>query len=170
MQAANDNNKRDPEFDRKLLAYEPALRARARKIAKHHDAAEELFQQTMVLMLRRHSNCRLETFWTWACLTMKNAAQEHIKGLSTMKRTADVCSLSSFEEMPGSTLATQESSAELAHVLSLLTGRGGRMVIRVASGETLEAVGKDYGIGKERVRQIVEKERARVMGLLGEAA
>lgn len=167
--AANDN-KRDPEFDRKLLAYEPALRRMAMKIAKHADAAEELFQQAMLLILRRHMNCQVATFWTWASLTMKNAAQEHAKSQSRLKRKADVCSLSAFEEMPGSTAATQESAAELSRVLSVLSGRGGKMVLRLAHGETLEDIGRDYGIGKERVRQIADKERARVVGLLGEVA
>ena len=44
------------------------------------------------------------------------------------------------------------------------------MVLRVAMGETLEAIGKDYGIGKERVRQLVVRERARVQDLLRVAA
>lgn len=168
--AANDNNPRDPEFDRKLLAYEPALRRLARKIAKHDDAAEELFQQAMVLMLHRHANCRLETFLTWASFCVRNAAQEHIKHNSALKRTADVVSMSAYEKMPGSVAASQENGTDLAHVLTLLAGRGGKMVLRVAMGETLEAIGKDYGIGKERVRQLVVRERARVQGILREAA
>ena len=168
--AANDNNPRSAEFDRKLLAYEPALRALARKIAKHDDAAEELFQQAMLLMLKRHRNCRTETFWTWASFCVRNAAQEHIKKNSTKSRSAEVCSLSAFEKTPGSVAAAQENGTDLSHVLSLLSGRGGKMVLRVAMGETLEAIGKDYGIGKERVRQLVVKERARVQGLLRGAA
>lgn len=168
--AANDNNPRSPEFDRKLLAYEPALRRLARKITKNEDAADELFQSAMVVMLRRHRECRIETFWTWASFCVRNAAQEHIKHNSAVKRTADVVSISAFEKMPGSVDAAQENGTDLAHVLTLLSGRGGKMVLRVAMGETLEAIGKDYGIGKERVRQLVVRERARVQRILREAA
>ncbi|XHE12424.1 sigma-70 family RNA polymerase sigma factor [Agrobacterium deltaense] len=170
MHAVNDNSPRNPEFDRKLLAYQPALRKLARRIAKHDDAAEELFQQAMLLMLRRHTNCRIETFWTWASFCVRNAAQEHIKQNSAVKRSANVCSLTAFEKMPGSTAPSQEDGADLFHVISLLNGRSGKMVLRLAMGETLEAIGKDYGIGKERVRQLVVKERLRVQGLLREAA
>ena len=162
--AANDNNLRSPEFDRKLLAYEPALRRLARKITKN-----ELFQSAMVVMLRRHRECRLETFWTWAVLCVRGTAQEFVRTNSTKSRSAEVCSLSAFEELPGSTDPHQEDGTDLSRVISLLKGRNGTMLMRRAMGETLEAIGNDHGLTKERVRQIVIKERARVLGLLREA-
>jgi RNA polymerase sigma factor (sigma-70 family) len=167
--AANDNNPRSPEFDRKLLAYEPALRRLARKITKNDDAADELFQSAMVVMLRRHRECRLETFWTWAVLCVRGTAQEFVRTNSTKSRSAEVCSLSAFEELPGFTDPHQEEGTDLSRVVSLLEGRNGTMLMRRAMGETLEAIGNDHGLTKERVRQIVIKERARVLGLLREA-
>ncbi|EHJ97749.1 sigma-70 family RNA polymerase sigma factor [Agrobacterium tumefaciens] len=168
--AANDNNPRSPEFDSKLLAYEPALRRLARKITKNDDAADDLFQSAMVVMLRRHRECRIETFWTWAVLCVRGTAQEFVRTNSTKSRSAEVCSLSAFDEMPGSSDPHQEEGADLSRVISLLGGRNGTMLMRKAMGETLEAIGKDHGLTRERVRQIVVKERARVLGLLREAA
>jgi RNA polymerase sigma factor (sigma-70 family) len=164
--AANDNVPRDPEFDRKLLAYEPAIRKMARRIAKHDDATEELFQQAMLLMLRRHTNCRLEMFWTWASFNVRNAAQEFIIYNSTQSRSADVRSLDTFEELPFGVDATQHKNAELSAVIGNLRGREGEMVLRHAMGDTLDEIGQDYGIGKERVRQLIERERLRLTDLM----
>ena len=166
--AANDNNPRSPEFDRKLLAYEPALRRLARKITRNEDAADELFQSAMVVMLRRHRECRLDTFWTWAVMCVRGTAQDFIRTNSTKSRTAEVCSLSAFEEVPGSTEPSQEDGADLSRVISMLEGRNGTMLMRMAMGDTLESIGSDHGLTKQRVCQIVEKERGRVRALMGE--
>lgn len=51
----------------------------------------------------------------------------------------------------------------------MLSGRAGGMTMRLAMGDTLEEIAKQHGVSRERVRQIVEKERDRVRALLGEA-
>ncbi|KIQ05048.1 hypothetical protein RU07_02290 [Agrobacterium tumefaciens] len=164
--AANDNHPRPDGFDAALEKQLPVLRRYARRLAKTSDAAEELLHEAVADILRRAHTCRMETFKTWSNWAVYGVFSTMAKARTTQKRTANVVSTSAFSELPGSAKSSQHESAELSSVLGLLRGREGDMTLRVAMGETLEEIGRDYGLGRERVRQLVERERARVSALL----
>ncbi len=161
--AANDNHPRPDGFDAALEKQLPVLRRYARRLAKTSDAAEELLQEAVADILRRAHTCRMETFKTWSNWAVYGTYSTMAKRKSRLKRTANVASMSALAEFDVGTKSSQQESAELSSVLGLLKGRDGEMTLRVAMGETLEEIGRDYGLGRERVRQLVERERARVL-------
>ena len=61
----------------------------------------------------------------------------------------------------------QEDYAELSHTLARLTGRSGEVLTRRAMGETLEEIGNDLGVTRERVRQIENAARAKLLKQVG---
>lgn len=164
--AANDNHPRPDGFDAALEKQLPVLRRYARRLAETSDAAEELLHEAVADILRRAHTCRMETFKTWSNWAVYGAYSTMAKARNRLKRNACLVSTSAFSELPGGVSSSQQESAELSEVLGLLKGRDGAMTLRVAMGETLEEIGRDYGVGRERVRQLVERERARVSVLL----
>lgn len=166
LKAANDNHPRPDGFDAALERQMPVLRRYALRLTRDEDRAEDLNQDALANILQRANKCRMETFKTWANLTLFGTFTKGAKLRRAQKRTADVVSMTAFDELPNGMQATQHESAELAEVVGKLEGREGVMVMRAAMGETLEEIGRDYGIGKERVRQLIERERKRLVALM----
>ena len=166
LNAANDNHPRPDGFDAALERQMPVLRRYALRLTRDEDRAEDLIQDALANILQRAHKCRMKTFKTWANLTLFGTFTKGAKLRRAQKRTADVVSMSAFDELPNGMQATQQESAELAEVVGKLEGREGVMVMRAAMGETLEDIGHDYGIGKERVRQLIERERKRLVALM----
>ncbi|OAM77725.1 hypothetical protein A3840_08855 [Devosia elaeis] len=59
----------------------------------------------------------------------------------------------------------QEASSDLSTLLGALTRRERDVILRRAGGETLQEISGDWGITRERVRQIESEARAKVMAL-----
>jgi DNA-directed RNA polymerase sigma subunit (sigma70/sigma32) len=60
------------------------------------------------------------------------------------------------------TQPTQDDYAELSATLARLSGRSGDVLLRIAMGDELGEIANDYGISRERVRQIGEQARTKL--------
>ena len=155
---ANDN--RPPEYDAQLLAHMPFVLRLAHK-HRRGDAANDLAQDIYVSALRRwHYYDPKYNFAVWIRLVATDLVYKQRESAGRIKRKA---SLTPFDDAIVSTPATQHDYAELSETLRRLSGtRDSDVLIRHAMGEDLAEIGADYGIGKERVRQLCERERARL--------
>lgn len=156
MTPANDN--RPAGFDAALVAYLPTLRKRALFITKHPDAAEELLSDTVTMMLHRASECRMETFKTWATMIMRGAAFEVSRRKGRLKNTGMPVSIESITWL--AVAADQDSKADLSVAIDHLSKiRHGELLLRNAGGELLTEIAGDDGTSRENVRQKVERAR-----------
>lgn len=159
MTPANDNQ-RPAEFDARVMAYVPGLRNLANKLGLRGEAAEDLVTDTIIEALERWQNYREGGgFWNWLYWTMRG---KHTNARDKRQLPMTDKSLEDVDYLLGSR-ATQEGYAELSKVLSNMTGRKGAVPLRRAMGETLQEIGETIGVGRERVRQIEEGERARLL-------
>jgi len=163
MHAVNDN--RPPAFDSALLAYQPGMRRLASKLGYRGSDAADLVTDTIAYCLEHWTNFRGATdkMWNWIYWQMRGI----VKNSRSKRRVMMVVAGQAYEN--AETSANQVDVAHAGQVVSLLAGRAGDMTIRLAMGDTLEEIARQHGVSRERVRQIVEKERERVRGLLGEA-
>ncbi|MNL39726.1 hypothetical protein D3C87_1620190 [compost metagenome] len=68
-----------------------------------------------------------------------------------------------MDSVLAATPATQLDYVELSETIKRLSGtRDSDVLMRYAMGEDLAVIGADYGIGKERARQLCERERKRL--------
>lgn len=157
LEAANDNT-RSSSFDAALLKYQPGLARLANRLRP--EDPESLLQDLNVFALSRHTNFRGDPtqpksgFWNWLQLNMRALAQQQRR-----------CPVPPKGET--TTQPTQEDYAELSRTLARLTGKGGEVLTRRAMGCTLEEIGKDYGVTRERVRQIENATRAQLIKHVG---
>lgn len=163
MQAMNDN--RPPAFDDALLAYRPGMRRLASKLGYRGTEANDLVTDTIAYCLEHWTNFRGATdkMWNWIYWQMRGI----VKNSRSKKRLEMVPEGRAYEI--AETSANQADVAHTGQVVRLLAGRSGAMTMRLAMGDTLEEIARQHGLSRERVRQLVEKERERVRGLLGEA-
>lgn len=164
MQAMNDN--RPLAFDSALLAYQPGMRRLASKLGYRGPEADDLVTDTVAYCLEHWTNFHGETdkMWNWIYWQMRGI----VKNSRSKKRLEMVPEGRAYEI--AETSANQADVAHAGQVVSLLAGRSGDMIMRLAMGDTLEEIARQHGVSRERVRQIVEKERARLLVLIGEAA
>lgn len=156
-EAAN-NNIRPAAFDAALLKYQPGLARLASRLRP--EDPESLVQETNVFALSRHTNFRGDPtqpksgFWNWLQLNMRSMAQ------SQRRRPL-------VQQDKTTTQPVQEDYAELSRTLSRLTGRSGQVLTRRAMGDTLEEIGNDLAVSRERVRQIENEARAKLLKQVG---
>lgn len=160
MHAMNDN--RPPAFDSALLAYRPGLRRLASKLGYRGPEADDLVTDTIAYCLEHWTNFRGATdkMWNWIYWQMRGID----KNSRSKKRLQMVTEGRAYEI--AETSANQADAAHASQVVGLLSGRAGDMTMRLAMGDTLEEIAKQHGVSRERVRQLVEKERCRVRALL----
>lgn len=149
---ANDNTQRPACFDALLTEHMPFVRY----LAKDH---EDIVQNIALAAMEKwqHYSGGYK-FSTWLGLVARAVADDARVKRTAKKRTAVAM------VTPSSTPASQHDCAELAETLRRLSGtRDSDVLIRHAMGEDLAEIGADYGIGKERVRQLCERERLRLV-------
>lgn len=154
---ANDNN-RPASFDAALLKYQPGLARLASRLRP--EDPQSLVQDVNVFALSRHTNFRGDPtqpksgFWNWLQLNMRSMAQ------AKRQKIPD-------KEQESTTSASQEYYTDLSRTLARLTGRNGQVLTRRAMGDTLEEIGKDLGVTRERIRQIENAARAQLIKQVG---
>lgn len=157
MTPANDNTPRPTAFDARLLAYLPALRRLAARLSKDPEA---LVNDTVVWALEKHANFRPDGgFYNWLQINMRSIAQAQRK-----RRRVETVAL---ERHDAATQPSQEAAVDLACVRMRLGNRDAVVLARRAAGATLEEIGVDLGVTRERVRQIEERARVELKAAVG---
>lgn len=157
LEAANDNI-RPASFDAALMKYQPGLARLASRLRP--EDPESLVQDLNVFALSRHTNFRGDPtqpksgFWNWLQLNMRSMAQSQRRKPVPPKGET-------------TTQPIQEDYAELSRTLARLTGRNGQVLTRRAMGDSLIEIGNDLGVTRERVRQIENAARAKLLKQVG---
>ena len=152
MEIANDN--RPASFDRQLEAHMPFLRYLAKD---REDVVQDIALAAMQKWQRYSGDYK---FSTWLGLVARAVADDARVKRTAKKRGARFVGM---DAVRASVAPTQQSYAELSETLGRLSGtRDSDVLMRYAMGEDLAVIGADYGIGKERARQLCERERARL--------
>lgn len=147
-------DERPKEFDDRVLAYMPGLRALAKRISSEPD---ELVSDTLIYAFKNWKSFRPDgAFWAWISLNMRSISQQRAK-----RNRLHTCRVDLAMLVP--TPARQEHAVDLEKVRKKLNNRVGRVLLRHASGESMREIGVDMGIGKESVRHICNVARARLL-------
>ncbi len=148
-------DERPKEFDDRLLSYMPGLQSLARRMQPEDPDA--LVNDTFAFALSKWKNFRPDGgFWLWISMNMRAIARKnrsrkvpHMSGIAAAEHVQE--------------LGNQEHSADLSMVRVLLNDRAGTCLIRHASGETYREIAADLGVSYERVRQLCDVARARLL-------
>lgn len=160
---------RPKEFDAKVMAYLPALKKLARKLANND--ADELVQDTFIYVLSHWQNFRGDPaqpksgFYNWLTLNMRSIAQGRRGKERTQRKYMPVKNDPDGYVLANVSTAPRQEDITYANqvVRRLSRSREGRMLVRLGGGEMLKDVAAKRGIGVERVRQLTERARERLM-------
>lgn len=154
------NTARPAEFDSAVMAYMPGLRRLAARLGWRDDDKDDLVGDTIVDALTRWRTYK-EEFGLWSFL------QFAMRSLSRDRRrltNRNVCVVEFREEYSAATPPNQTDYAELSSTLGRLSGtRDSDALMRVAMGDDLSEVANDLGVSKQRVHQLCQRERKRLV-------
>lgn len=173
---------RPAEFDALVLQWMPFLHKMARRLERNAQDREDLINETVAVVLHRWASYREDgNFPGWLALSMR----ECVAALRRRQRRAreNECSYDgalrlNFRggdddfnvakcDMHGEP-ARQDNIVELTQVVEAIpAGRPRDILTRLACGDNGEEIGRDYGISRERVRQIGVAERGKLARRLG---
>lgn len=170
--AANDNRpQRRPQwYDDKLIAHMPLAHKCAYRMASDDDH-DEVLQDFYEAAIRKWDAFDADNFKfaTWVYIVMRNVCQARRRARRSASRTGTTVEINDIAVIGASALttpATQQGCAELSEVIRRLTGtRDSEAIVRVAMGETMSEVGQTMGITRQRVLQLIERERAALMAV-----
>lgn len=158
INAANDN--RPAAYDREVVNHIPLMR----KIAARYGASdrEEFVQELCTeLFLRWQGRDESYTFATWVWTNALNVRSRLAMARKAKKRCAPTVPFDAIRDR--SCQPNQEDVVELSQVIRRLSGtRDSEILVRHVMGDDLAAIGRDYGVGRERARQLAERERSRL--------
>lgn len=149
-------------YDTQLTAYRPFIRKLARKAYRRN--SEDLEQQICErAMLRWHIyDPTRYKFGTWLVQVARNCVAENRETAGAQMRSAPTVSFD--DSHSAATPPNQLDYAELSQVLRRLSGtRDSEALIRVAMGEEMPDVANDMGVSRQRVFQLCQRERARLV-------
>lgn len=157
---------RPAEFDARVMAYLPGLSKLARRLTNSATEREDLVQETMAFAFDRWQNFREDGgLWNWLQMNMRAILQMQRSKQATLARRLPI-----KDDPEGrligqlGTAARQEDIAYANQVVRRLSyTRDGRMLVRLGKGEKLREIGERRGIGSERVRQLTERARERLV-------
>jgi len=154
---ANDNDQRPAEYDAALVRYQNLMRKKANMYVGR-DKADDLVADTCLRALRRWRMYNpAYNMGTWLLVLMRNVMHDQKNAANALMRRGRTVDA---DNIVISSQPNQEQLTELSQVMSALPdGREGEILLRLAMGEELAEVGVDYGISRERVRQLGEKAR-----------
>jgi RNA polymerase sigma factor (sigma-70 family) len=158
MDAANDN--RPAAYDRQMVEHIPLMK----KIAGRYGMKdrEEFVQELCTeLMHRWEGRDDSYTFATWVWSNALNVRSRLSMARKAKKRSAPTVPLDVIGDR--ACQPNQDDVVELSQVIQRLSGtRDSEILIRHVMGDDLAAIGRDYGVGRERARQLAERERSRL--------
>lgn len=147
-------DERPKEFDDRVTAYLPGLRALAKRISSEPD---ELVSDTLIYAFKNWKSFRPDgAFWAWISLNMRSISQQRAK-----RNRLHTCRVDLAMLVP--TPARQEHAVDLRRVRENLNYRAGICLLRHASGETYREIAADLGVSYERVHQLCDVARARLL-------
>lgn len=162
---ANDNavppvSARPAWYDQKVVEYMPFIMRQARNRAKGDDAEEIVSEACMRALMRWKSYSPEYNFGTWMVFVIRETVRNRRDARNSQKRSGLHVD---YENVVLTTPARQEDAVDLARAISHIpAGRTGDIVVRRAMGEELSAIAGEYGLSRERVRQIEGVGRAAI--------
>lgn len=150
---------RPADFDALLVRYMPGLRSLASKFGRRGEDAHNLVTDTVIEALERWDKFKPDQgkIWTWLYWIMRgihsNRSIKDKKAIKTSDKSEEVLAIGWPID------ANQDDYVELSQTLDYLKGRDREILLRRAMGDELAAIGKDMGLGRERVRQLEELAR-----------
>ncbi|MEY9198708.1 RNA polymerase sigma factor (sigma-70 family) [Sinorhizobium fredii] len=155
-------NDRPASYDRQLVEYLPLVRRLVN--SQRPKNPDDMIQDVMLEAVRKWPLYSPDyKFGTWMVLMVRNVISARKQLTRVKKRQAVLCSLDAGGIFSIGTPAAQHDYVELSETLRRLSGtRDSDVLMRYAMGEELAVIGADYGIGKERARQLCERERGRL--------
>lgn len=153
-----------------IMQWRPMLHKLA--AAREPDAQhrEDLVQETIAAALERWpgytGQCAIPT-WLDGIMRQINGKMfrdRKLRGMRYAPRSGQLRFVAGDREMPKSVEPAQEHATDLARAVSII---GGGALLRVASGERLIDVADAMGITKQRVHQLVVRDRKKLETQLG---
>ncbi|MFC0245797.1 sigma-70 family RNA polymerase sigma factor [Falsochrobactrum ovis] len=154
---ANDNHRRPASFDALLLQWTPFLHKLSLNFEHDAQDREDLVNETITVALHRWGNYRTDaSFPGWLSFQMRSCVSARMR-----KQHADVRWIARVNPEWNSTAQpNQDDVVELSQVIGMLNpGRDRDVFLRVIDGESGQVLADEYGISRERVRQIVARQR-----------
>lgn len=152
-------------YDEKLVAYAGRIARLARVFGgrQHEEVAQDIYLDAINRWDRYVPD--QYSFAMWLKLCARNVASKRKQYRMAQMRHADVCAFDEAYTM--SAQPTQHEAMELSDTVRHLKGRGGQILLRVATGEFMHEIGAELGVSKQRVEQIVRQERAALRKAVG---
>ncbi|MBO9194358.1 sigma-70 family RNA polymerase sigma factor [Rhizobium sp. 16-449-1b] len=166
MDHANDN--RPAEFDRRLTDHLPLIKKVARRQVRNMQERDDLVQDVFAHALAKWRQFRPDgSFYMWITFMVRMIASE--KRRKVIRQGRHLRQVEGEDILAGlSTPARQIEEIDVMEVYNLIpAGRNGDILRRRIMGDTLAEIGSDYGIGRERVRQIEWDQREALRAALG---
>jgi RNA polymerase sigma factor (sigma-70 family) len=165
MEAANDNTPRPPAFDARLMAYRPGMMKRAGDLTKTKEQRDDLVTDTIVRCLTNWRNFREEggSFWNWIYWTMRGIVSNDQKCQRRLHVVEDPEGyFASCVAVP----AVQFEHVALRNAVEFVSKTAeGRLLVRHAMGDDFGEIAAEKGVTKQRIHQIVDRERKRLVRL-----
>lgn len=151
---------RPASFDAAVVAHIPYIERFVRKLAPRDDV-EEITQDVLAYAMNRWNLYRpadgsIGTWLAWQVRSIVKQRRDKAKTLRKHFSDAD----------PEAVLAVRSSQPQQENIVManqtlrrLSRSRGGRMLVRVASGELMREVGAKRGVTHQRVHQLIEEAR-----------
>ena len=154
---ANDNNPRTASFDALLLRWMPFLHKLSQSFERHAQDREDLVNETVTVALHRWSNYKPgASFPGWLSFQMRSCVFVRMR----KQRSESRWSTRINPERDSTVQANQYENVELSQVIGMLRpGRDREVFLRVVDGESGQLLANEYGISRERVRQIAARQR-----------
>lgn len=152
---------RPAEFDARVMAYLPGLKKLALKyVPKKY--ADDLVTDTIIYALGKWRNYREDGggFWNWLAWGMRGIVKNQATTARAQRHGAGM--VVPLADHDAAVDARQDDALHARDVLKRMSRtREGRIMIRRGLGDQLDEIGKRRGIGKERVRQLEMRGRAK---------
>jgi RNA polymerase sigma factor (sigma-70 family) len=149
----NPTTNRPAAFDARVAAYLPGLHAQAAYYCRQMADREDLVNDTVEHALKTWREFRPDGgFWWWLRSRMRQVVSQRKKRANSPSRKP--------VRLPAATEpARQEDYTAIGQILDSMPERTRSIMLHTAMGEEGPEVGARFGIGRERVRQIVLKAR-----------